>query len=125
MILDPGVTFFNLATKKLNTDDIEASYSSMDDLMKDLRKEFEYIIIDTPPVGLVTDGVITMKYSDINLYVVRHNYTKKNMLNMINNLHSTNQVNNTNIIINEYNKYFNLNIFYDYFNPHRIFLLIK
>ena len=74
----------------------------MDDLMKELKKEFEYIIIDTPPVGLVTDGVITMKYSDITLYIVRHNYTKKNMLNMINNLHSTNQINNTNIIINDY-----------------------
>ena len=70
--------------------------------MKELKKKFDYIIIDTPPVGLVTDGVITMKYSDITLYIVRHNYTKKNMLNMINNLHSTNQINNTNIIINDY-----------------------
>ena len=33
-----------------------------------------------------------MKYSDINLYIVRHNYTKKNMLHLINELHETNQI---------------------------------
>jgi tyrosine-protein kinase Etk/Wzc len=74
----------------------------MKELITDLKKDFEYIVIDTPPAGLVTDSVITMKFSDINLYVVRHNYTKRSMLNMINNLHDTKQVENINIIINDY-----------------------
>ena len=74
----------------------------MKKLITDLKKDFEYIIIDTPPAGLVTDSVITMKISDINLYVVRHNYTKRSMLNIINNLHDTKQVENINIIINDY-----------------------
>ena len=58
----------------------------MKELITELKKDFEYIVIDTPPAGLVTDSVITMKFSDINLYVVRHNYTKRSMLNIINNL---------------------------------------
>ena len=74
----------------------------MKELITDLKKDFEYIVIDTPPAGLVTDSVITMKFSDINLYVVRHNYTKRSMLNIINNLHDTKQVENINIIINDY-----------------------
>ena len=74
----------------------------MKDLIKILKEKYEYIIIDTPPCGLVTDSVITMKLSDINLYVVRHNYTKKNMLNIINDLFETNQVSNLKIIINDY-----------------------
>ena len=74
----------------------------MKDLIKILKKKYEYIIIDTPPCGLVTDSVITMKLSDINLYVVRHNYTKKNMLNIINDLFETKQVSNLKIIINDY-----------------------
>lgn len=74
----------------------------MNNLIEELRKEFEYIIIDTPPSGLVTDSVITMKFSDVNLYVVRHNYTKRNMLNIINDLYDTKQVKNLNIIINDY-----------------------
>ena len=74
----------------------------MKELIKKLKDQYDYIIIDTPPCGLVTDSVITMKFSDINLYVVRHNYTKKNMLNIINDLFDTKQVNNLNIIINDY-----------------------
>ena len=74
----------------------------MKDLIKILKQKYEYIIIDTPPCGLVTDSVITMKLSDINLYVVRHNYTKKNMLNIINDLFETKQVSNLKIIINDY-----------------------
>ena len=76
--------------------------NKMKNLIKKLKNKFEYIIIDTPPIGIVTDGVITMKLSNINLYVVRDKYTKRNMLNMINNLHSTKQISNTNIIINDY-----------------------
>jgi len=76
--------------------------SKMTNLIEELKKEYEYIIIDTPPSGLVTDSVITMKFSDINLYVVRHNYTKRNMMNIINDLYDTKQVKNLNIIINDY-----------------------
>ena len=47
--------------------------SKMKDLIKLLNKTYDYVIIDTPPIGLVTDGVILMKNADINLYVVRHN----------------------------------------------------
>ena len=60
------------------------------------------LLLILPPCGLVTDSVITMKLSDINLYVVRHNYTKKNMLNIINDLFETKQVSNLKIIINDY-----------------------
>ena len=74
----------------------------MKKLIEKLKKTYDYIILDTPPCGLVTDSVITMKLSDINLYIVRHNYTKENMLNIINDLHNSEQVKNINIIINDY-----------------------
>ena len=74
----------------------------MKKLISELKETYEYIILDTPPCGLVTDSVITMKMSDINLYIVRHNYTKENMLNIINDLHNSEQVKNINIIINDY-----------------------
>ena len=74
----------------------------MKNLISELKKDYDYIIIDTPPAGLVTDSAITMKLSDINLYVVRHKYTKKNMLNVINDLYDNKQIKNINIIINDY-----------------------
>ena len=74
----------------------------MKELIKELNKTYDYIIIDTPPIGLVTDGVILMQSSDINLYVVRHNYSKTKALGIINNLYKQQQVKNVHIIINDF-----------------------
>ena len=76
--------------------------TNMDNLLLKLKKKYDYVILDTPPIGIVTDGVILMNKSDINLYIVRHNYTKRNMLNIVNDLYTTNQIKNTHIIINDY-----------------------
>ena len=48
----------------------------MRELVFELNKKFDYVIIDTPPIGLVTDGVILMQHADVNLYVIRHGYSK-------------------------------------------------
>jgi tyrosine-protein kinase Etk/Wzc len=49
-------------------------------LMKYLREEFDYIIIDAPPVGIVTDAQLLSKYADLTLYVVRQGYTLKDQM---------------------------------------------
>ena len=74
----------------------------MQDLIKELNKIYDYVIIDTPPIGLVTDGVILMQHADVNLYVVRHNYSKTKALSVINSLYSQGQVKNVNLIINDF-----------------------
>ena len=74
----------------------------MNKIINDLKKKYDYIIFDTPPIGLVTDGVIIMKHTDINLYVVRHTYTKYKSLDTINKIYNQNQVNNIQIIINDF-----------------------
>ena len=74
----------------------------MRDLIMELNKIYDYVIIDTPPIGLVTDGVILMQNADVNLYVVRHNYSKTSALNVINNLYRQKQVENIHIIINDF-----------------------
>jgi capsular exopolysaccharide family len=50
-----------------------------DEFFRELRERYDYIIIDTPPLGLVTDAFLLMKYSDANVYVVRQDYTNKNV----------------------------------------------
>ena len=74
----------------------------MRDLIMELNKTYDYVIIDTPPIGLVTDGVILMQHADVNLYIVRHNYSKTSALNVINNLYHQKQVENIHIIINDF-----------------------
>ena len=46
-------------------------------LMTHLKEKFDLIIIDSPPIGLVSDAEILANYSDINLFVVRYNVTHK------------------------------------------------
>ena len=46
-------------------------------LLKELRKRYDYIILDTPPVNLIADAQCLAKESDINLFVVRSEQTNK------------------------------------------------
>lgn len=54
-----------------------------DNLLNQLKKEFDIIILDTPPVGLVTDGILAMKRSDLTLLVIRSAYSRKKDINSI------------------------------------------
>lgn len=49
----------------------------MEQLVKTLQEQFDYVILDTPPIGLVTDGMLLSKYADATLYIVRQDYTRK------------------------------------------------
>ncbi len=77
------------------------SLEKMKDLIENLKKTYQHIIIDTPPIGLVTDGLILTKYSDINIYVVRQNFTTKDMLHNFNETLLKNNLANMNLIIND------------------------
>ena len=59
-----------------------------------LRSNFDVVIFDTPPMGLVSETIDLMRLFDINLYVVRQNYTVKDHLVMINDLFNNKQVKN-------------------------------
>ena len=48
-----------------------------------LKERYDYIIIDTPPLGLVTDAFLLMKHSDVNLFIVRQGVTNKNIFESI------------------------------------------
>jgi capsular exopolysaccharide synthesis family protein len=75
----------------------------LDGLIIDLKTRFDYIIIDTTPVGIVADATLMMKYASKVLMVMRNNYTRKDILvNVINNL-KTNKLNNYDIVYNDLN----------------------
>lgn len=52
----------------------------LETMFEDLKKQYDYVIIDTAPVSLVTDTLLISKYADAFIYVVRANYLEKNML---------------------------------------------
>lgn len=75
----------------------------MKDFINDLKKSYQYVIIDTPPVGLVTDGLILMKHSDVNIYVIRQNFTNKEMVSNFNDLYNNSGL-EINLVINDISK---------------------
>jgi tyrosine-protein kinase Etk/Wzc len=72
-------------------------------LIEQLKKQFDYIIIDCAPIGLVTDALILSSYADLTLYVIRQNYTYNSQLNIINDLMANNKVKNIYLIVNDIN----------------------
>ncbi|MFH6963268.1 polysaccharide biosynthesis tyrosine autokinase [Flavobacterium plurextorum] len=75
---------------------------SMTELINELKKKYDYIILDTPPVGLVSDALELVQYADVTLYIVRQNYTKKDMITLLNNRIERGEISNASIILNSY-----------------------
>ncbi|MBI4648476.1 MAG: polysaccharide biosynthesis tyrosine autokinase [Bacteroidia bacterium] len=65
------------------------------------KEKFDYIIIDTPPIALVADALLISKYTDANIFVIRHNYTRKSMLGIINELYEKQKLNGMGIVLND------------------------
>jgi capsular exopolysaccharide synthesis family protein len=72
----------------------------MAEFLSYLESEFEVIIMDTPPVGLVSETMDLLRFSDVNLYIVRQNYTHKKYLLMINDLYANDQIGNVYAVFN-------------------------
>ena len=70
-------------------------------LIEELRLKYDYIIIDTPPLGIVTDALFLMKKADINIYVTRFNFTSKKVIKDVNDLVKTTGVKNVCFLLND------------------------
>jgi capsular exopolysaccharide synthesis family protein len=62
----------------------------MQHLIDTVKASFDYIIIDTPPIGAFSDSVVLLKYADLSVCVVRQNHTTKPLLDNLNELHQNN-----------------------------------
>jgi tyrosine-protein kinase Etk/Wzc len=83
-----------------NPSELIASANTLD-MISALNKKYDYIIIDTPPVGVISDFLLLVKFADVVLYLVRHNYTDKRMFNSTIETLKKRQINNINIIVND------------------------
>lgn len=71
------------------------------DMFETLKKEYDYIVVDTAPVSLVTDTLLIAKYADTFIYVCRSNYLDKRMLKLPNDLYKENKLPNMSILLND------------------------
>ncbi|WP_183559895.1 GumC family protein [Mucilaginibacter sp. SP1R1] len=74
--------------------------SELDLLINKLRTEYDDILIDTPPLHLVTDAMILSRVCDVTFYLVKQGYTDKTELKFIKQLFKDKKLPNLNIIFN-------------------------
>ncbi|TRX15882.1 GumC family protein [Flavobacterium franklandianum] len=85
-------------------------------LLKELKKEYDFILIDTAPTVLVSDTLIISKFADTTLFVVRKGVTDKKLINYIFKLDKNEKLNNVGIVINcvDFSRSYGYNYGYGY-----------
>ncbi len=70
-------------------------------LMEELKNSYDYIIIDSPPAGMVTDAEIMASYANLTIYVVRHHYTYRQQIRLVEKLYHKQTLPRINIVVND------------------------
>ena len=78
--------------------------TEFDELMDLLFLEYDVIMADNPPIGLVTDASTVFRRCDLSIYVVRSGYSKEAFIGNINNLYKSKNYNNLSVVINDVNR---------------------
>ena len=73
----------------------------MDDLFAWLKENFDIVVVDTAPVGMVSDAMTLSKYADSTLYLVRQGHTFKKQIGLIDEFYLDNKLPKVSIIIND------------------------
>lgn len=86
----------------------------VDVMFEELKKQYDYILVDTAPLSLVTDTFLISKHADLFIYVVRANYLEKNMLQVMSKLYSEKKLTNLSFVINDSDESTNQGFGYGY-----------
>lgn len=73
----------------------------MDEFFDYVRDNYDYVVLDTPPIAIVTDALLIAKRSDINIFVIRQNFTSKGILPLIEEIYQKEEIKNLSLIIND------------------------
>ena len=73
---------------------------ALNDAIQQLKQHFDYIILDTAPIGMVTDTQLIARVADLSVYVCRSNYTAKSEFKLINELQQDGKLPHLCVLIN-------------------------
>jgi len=65
------------------------------------KKEFDYIIVDTPPVAMVTDSILISRYADVSIFMIRQKYSSKHEFELMNSIEINKKMQHVNILVND------------------------
>lgn len=73
---------------------------NMGRMMEQLRDDFDYVILDSAPIGVISDSFLIIPYSDIQLYVTRASYSTKSCLKVLHQAIRDNRLSDPYIVLN-------------------------
>lgn len=75
--------------------------SKMGEFLARARNEFDAVIIDTPPVGIVTDALLLNQMANVTLFVVRQRYTTRGSVQLLDEIYRKGEMSNVALIVND------------------------
>lgn len=72
----------------------------MEQLLTELKSKYEYIIIDSPPAGLLSDALELMKFADLTMYVLKAGYSKREFVEIAHQIVEKNNIKNLTFVLN-------------------------
>lgn len=69
-----------------------------------LKEKYDYLIIDTSPLGAVADAFSLAKYADLSIYLVRYNYTNAQQLEILKDINDNKKLKNLMVVFNDAKK---------------------
>lgn len=73
---------------------------NLEKLINELKEIYDYVIIDTPPIGLLSDALVLMKQSDINIFVMKAGVSKRDYIDIAHQLVEKNEIKHMSIVLN-------------------------
>ncbi len=73
----------------------------MKQFLKKAREEYDYIVLDTPPVGVVSDALLLGGFADVNIFVIRQKFSFKSTLELIQSIFEKKELKNLTIAVND------------------------
>lgn len=74
------------------------------ELLTFAKENYDYVIIDSPPAGLLSDAIYMMKYVDASIFVLNTKSSDKKVVNFIENMSQSNNIKNIHLILNNMKK---------------------
>lgn len=74
--------------------------SKLNELLNNLEKNYDLIVIDTPPAGLLVDSIYLMQYADLNIFAVNARIATRRTIKFINQLSNENKIPNLYLLLN-------------------------
>jgi capsular exopolysaccharide synthesis family protein len=73
---------------------------NLEKLLNELKEIYDYVIVDTPPVGLLSDALVLMKQSDVNIFVMKAGVSKRDFIDIAHQLVEKNEIKHMSIVLN-------------------------